>query len=128
MRWHNPKLMQASVAPPARALRSIAFVSLTGLLVLCLAWEMWLAPLRAGGSLLALKAAPLALPLAGIYAGRRYTYQWSSLLVLGYFAEGAVRAWSESGTAQALALTEIALSLICFSALVAYARMLRAAA
>ena len=78
----------------------MASASLVALLLLCLAWEMWLAPLRPGGSLLALKAAPLALPLAGIYAGRRYTYQWASLLVLAYFAEGAVRAWSESGTAQ----------------------------
>jgi len=120
--------MQASVAPPTRALRSIAFVSLTGLLVLCLAWEMWLAPLRAGGSLLALKAAPLALPLAGIYSGRRYTYQWSSLLVLAYFAEGAVRVWSESGLAQSLATAEIALSVLSFAALVGYARLTRGAA
>ena len=128
MRWHNPKPMQASVAPPTRALRSIAFVSLTGLLVLCLAWEMWLAPLRAGGSLLALKAAPLALPLAGIYSGRRYTYQWSSLLVLAYFAEGAVRVWSEGGLAQSLAAAEIALSVLSFAALVGYARLTRGAA
>jgi uncharacterized membrane protein len=112
----------------APVFRRVAFASLAALLLLCLAWELWLAPLRPGGSLLALKAAPLALPLAGIYAGRRYTYQWSSLLVLAYFAEGAVRGWSESGAAQALALTEIALTLICFSALVAYARMMRAAA
>jgi uncharacterized membrane protein len=109
-------------------LRSIAFVSLVALLILCLAWEMWLAPLRPGGSLLALKAAPLALPLAGIYAGRRYTYQWASLLVLAYFAEGVVRAWSESGLAQSLAAAEVALSAVSFAALVAYARLTRAAA
>jgi uncharacterized membrane protein len=120
--------MRASVAPPTRALRSIAFVSLTGLLVLCLAWELWLAPLRPGGSLLALKAAPLVLPLTGIYAGRRYTYQWTSLLVLAYFAEGVVRAWSESGTAQLLAAIEVVLSVASFAALVAYARLTRAAA
>jgi uncharacterized membrane protein len=105
-----------------------AFASLAALLSLCLAWELWLAPLRSGGSLLALKAAPLALPLAGIYAGRRYTYQWASLLVLGYFAEGAVRAWSESGTAQLLAAAEVVLSALSFAALVAYARLTRAAA
>ena len=108
--------------------RSTAFASLIALLALCLLWELWLAPLRPGGSLLALKAAPLALPLAGIYAGRRYTYQWSSLLILAYFAEGVVRAWSESGISHALAAAEIALSLVSFFSLVAYARLTRAAA
>jgi uncharacterized membrane protein len=111
-----------------RSLRLAASGSLIGLLVLCLAWEMWLAPLRPGGSLLALKAAPLALPLGGILAGRRTTYQWSSMLVLGYFAEGVMRAWSERGLSQALAGAEIALSLAFFAAAVAYARLTRAAA
>ena len=99
-----------------------------GLLALCLAWEMWLAPLRPGGSWLALKAAPLALPLPGILNGRRYTYKWTALLVLAYFAEGVVRAWSERGLSQTLALAEVALSLALFAAAVAYARLTRAAA
>jgi len=110
------------------ALRWLAFASLASLLLLCLAWELWLAPLRPGGSLLALKAAPLALPLAGIIAGRRYTYQWSSLLVLAYFAEGIVRAWSEAGLARTLAGAEIVLSLLFLACAVAYARRTRAAA
>lgn len=101
---------------------------LIALLVLCLAWEMWLAPLRPGGSFLALKAAPLALPLTGILAGRRYTYQWSSMLILAYFAEGVVRAWSERGVSQWLAAAETALSLVFFASAVAYARLTRAAA
>ena len=109
-----------------RALRVAAAGSLIGLLVLCLAWELWLAPLRPGGSLLALKAAPLALPLGGVLAGRRTTYQWSSMLILGYFAEGVTRAWSERGLSQALAGAEIALSLVFFGAAVAYARLTRA--
>ena len=110
-----------------RALRVAAAGSLIGLLALCLAWELWLAPLRPGGSLLALKAAPLALPLGGILAGRRTTYQWSSMLVLGYFAEGVMRAWSERDLSQALAGAEIALSLAFFAAAVAYARLARTA-
>jgi uncharacterized membrane protein len=111
-----------------RSLRLAASGSLIGLLVLCLAWELWLAPLRPGGSLLALKAAPLALPLGGILAGRRTTYQWSSMLVLGYFAEGVMRAWSERGLSQALAGGEIVLSLAFFASAVAYARLTRAGA
>jgi uncharacterized membrane protein len=111
-----------------RALRLTAAGSLLGLLVLCLAWEMWLAPLRPGGSLLALKAAPLALPLAGILAGRRYTYQWSSMLILAYFGEGVVRVWSERGASQWLAAAEIILSLVFFASAVAYARLARVGA
>lgn len=86
---------------------------------------MWLAPLRPGGSWLALKALPLALPLGGILKGRRYTYQWSSMLVLAYLAEGVARAWSDRGLSQALAFVEIALSVSFFAAAVAFARLAR---
>jgi uncharacterized membrane protein len=96
--------------------------------VLCVAWELWLAPLRPGGSLIALKALPLALPLNGILGGRRYTYQWSSMLILAYFAEGVTRAWSETGVSQKLSFIEIALSAAFFAAAVGYARMTRASA
>ena len=108
-----------------RALRLAASASLLGLLALCLAWELWLAPLRPGGSLLALKAAPLALPIPGILNGRRYTYQWSAMLVLAYFAEGVTRAWSEAGRSQEMACAEIALALIFFAAAIGYARLTR---
>jgi uncharacterized membrane protein len=109
-----------------RALRLTASASLAALIVLCLAWELWLAPLRPGGSLVALKALPLAFPLRGILAGRRYTYQWSSMLILAYLAEGVTRGWSERGLSQALALTEVILSLIFFAAAVSYARATQA--
>ena len=105
--------------------RRAASASLVALIALCLAWELWLAPLRPGGSLLALKALPLALPLAGILAGRRYTYQWASMLVLAWFAEGVMRAWSERGLSQALAAGEIFLSVLFFAAAVGYARLTR---
>ncbi len=106
--------------------RLTAATSLVALLILCLAWELWLAPLRPGGSLAALKAAPLALPLAGIFTGKRYTFQWSGMLILAYFAEGVMRAWSERGASQWLAAVEIALSLAFFAATVGYARLTRA--
>lgn len=106
-------------------LRLAASATLIALIVLCLAWELWLAPLRPGGSYLALKAAPLGIPLLGILLGRRYTYQWSSMFVLAYFTEGVVRAWSERGTSQYLAFIEIALSTLFFAAAVGYARLSR---
>src|SRR2546421_9334844 len=111
-----------------RKLQIAALLALAGLILVCVAWELWLAPLRPGGSLLALKALPLALPLPGVLQGRRYTYQWSSMLVLAYFAEGATRAWAEAGIARHLATAEIALSLGFFAAAVSYARLTRGAA
>jgi len=108
-------------------LRVAASLTLLLLIVLCLAWEIWLAPLRPGGSFLALKALPLALPFAGIARGRRYTYQWSSLFVLAYFAEGVTRAWSDTGLSGQLALAETGLSLAFFATAVSYARLTRTA-
>lgn len=106
-----------------RAANQAAAISLIGLIGLCIAWEMWLAPLRPGGSWLVLKTAPLLLPLFGILHGRRYTHQWASMLSLAYFMEGAVRASSEGDRAQLLALLEVILSLIFFAATVLYARL-----
>ncbi|MCG6951151.1 MAG: DUF2069 domain-containing protein [Betaproteobacteria bacterium] len=106
-------------------LRIGASVCLVGLIAVCLAWELWLAPIRPGGSLLALKALPLAAALYGIVRGARYTYQWSSMLVLAYFVEGVMRGWSEHGLSQQLALAEVALSVIFFACAVAYARLSR---
>ncbi|MGA8048709.1 MAG: DUF2069 domain-containing protein [Burkholderiales bacterium] len=108
--------------------QAVASASLVALIVLCLAWELWLAPLRPGGSLVALKALPLALPLAGILSGKRYTYQWSSMLILAYFIEGATRAFAERGAGQTLAAAETVLSLVFFASALAYARLARGAA
>jgi len=105
--------------------RLAAAAALLALIALCLAWELWLAPIRPGGSWLALKALPLALPLGGVLSGRRYTFQWSSLFVLGYFVEGVMRAWSERGLSQVLASAEIALALAYLVAAIVYVRLAR---
>jgi len=102
-----------------------AVASLIALIFLGLAWELRLAPVRAGGSLLALKILPLLVPLFGILRGKLYTYQWASMLILAYFAEGAVRAWSDRGLSAQLALAEIALALIFFAACLCYVRFAR---
>ena len=102
-----------------------ACLSLLALIFLCLAWELWLAPLRPGGSWLALKALPLLFPLLGVLKRRRYTYQWSSMLILAYVAEGVVRAASDSGMAAMLALAELLLSLSFFVSTIFYVRLSR---
>ncbi len=96
--------------------------SLVALLFLCVAWELFLAPVRPGGSWLVLKAAPLLVPLFGVLHGKRYTFQWTTLLVWLYFAEGVVRAWSDTGLSARLGAIEIALSLAYFASAVAYLR------
>ena len=101
---------------------ALTAATLTVLILLCLAWELWLAPLRPGGSMLALKALPLIIPIFGVMRENRYTYQWTSMLVLAYFAEGCVRAFAEPGIARGLAVAEIALSTACFVLAIAFAR------
>lgn len=106
-----------------RTLQLAASASLIALILLCLAWEGWLAPLRPGGSLLILKAVPLLLPLFGILRGKRYTYQWSSMFILLWFTEGTVRAWADGGLSSWLAEGEIVLSLVFFFSAIFYARL-----
>ena len=102
-----------------------ASASLIALILLCVAWESWLAPLKPSGSLLILKAVPLLFPLFGILKGKRYTYQWASMLILIYFTEGAVRAWSDTGLSAKLAMIETMLSLIFFMCTIFYAKHTR---
>jgi uncharacterized membrane protein len=104
-------------------LRLTASASLIALILLCLAWEGWLAPLRPGGSLLVLKAVPLLLPLLGILRGKRYTYQWASMFILIYFTEGAVRAWSDNGISAHFGLVEVFLTITFFMSSILYARL-----
>ena len=96
--------------------------SLTALIFLCVAWELFLAPLKPGGSWLVLKVVPLLAPLMGVLHGRRYTFQWSTLLIWLYVAEGATRAFSDRGLSQALGAVELALALADFGFAVAWLR------
>ena len=109
-----------ALPPMVTRTRALAVASLIALIVLGLAWELWLAP--TGRGTLALKVLPLALPLAGLLRNRLYTYRWVSLLVWPYFAEGVVRATSEHGMGQRLASIEIVLCLLLFAACAAHVR------
>jgi uncharacterized membrane protein len=117
--------MTKSLERPIPILQFGASLSLILLIVLCLAWEGFLAPLKPNGSNLILKAAPLLLPLFGVLKGRRYTYQWSSMFILIYFTEGAVRAWSDQGLSALLAFIEVLLSLTYFGCAIFYAKLTR---
>jgi uncharacterized membrane protein len=109
----------------ARGWRITAAVCLHGLILLCIAWELWLAPLRPGGSWLALKFLPLLWIAPGIMRDRIYTYRASTMLILAYFTEGVVRAWSDRGMSAGLATAEVALSVLFFVAAIARVRATR---
>lgn len=121
-------MMPLSVSGQLDWCRRVASASLVMLIGLCVAWELFLAPLRPGGSWIVLKVLPLLVPLFGILHGRRYTYQWASMLVLLYFAEGATRGWADRGTSQVLAWIEVTLSLVFFLASIRYANLAAPAA
>ena len=105
------------------ALQRAALVSLFALFLLCVLWEIWLAPLRPGGTLLFLKALPLAFAFRGVSKGSLYTIQWASMLVLLYLMEGVVRVMSDPpGPSIVMAWFEIILSTIFFFSALFYVR------
>lgn len=106
-----------------RALQFITSASLIALIFLNLAWELWLAPLKPGGSWLVLKAVVLLIPLMGILKGRRYTYQWMSMFILLYFTEGVMRAWGDKDLSSTLGLIEVGLSVVFFFAAIVFAKL-----
>ena len=101
-----------------------ATACLIGLIFLGVAWELFLAPIRPGGSWLLLKVVPLMVALPGVLRGKRYTVQWSTLVIWLYAAEGATRAYTDAGMGAALALVEFALAVAYFYACVAWLKVM----
>ena len=103
---------------------TLAAACLVALIFLGLAWELVLAPIRPGGSWLVLKIVPLLAALPGVLRGRRYTVQWSTLLIWLYAAEGATRAYTDTGVGALLALAEFLLAVAYFYAAVAWLKVM----
>ncbi|GJH00683.1 DUF2069 domain-containing protein [Paraburkholderia terrae] len=111
-----------------RAAAAGALVALIALIALCVAWEWWLAPLRAGGSLLVLKAVPLLLALPGVWRKRLYTFQWASMLSLLYLMEGIVRGMSDRGLSARLGWCETIVAAVFFVCALVYVAPFKRAA
>jgi uncharacterized membrane protein len=111
-----------------RLLHAGSLAALLALIVLCIAWETILAPLRPGGSWLVLKIVPLLLPLRGVWRRDLYTMQWSSMLILLYFAEGIVRGMSDAGLSSTLGWVETGLTVAFFFCVVLFVRPYKKAA
>ena len=112
----------------ARAAWRAACACLIALIFLAVAWELFLAPLKPGGSWLVLKVLPLMAPLFGVLRAKRYTFQWSTLMIWAYAAEGATRAYTDRGLSAGLALAELVLALAYFVFAVSFLKASRAAA
>ena len=109
-------MSSSSIIPSRiRHTRLLSLMLLAGLVLMGLAWELWLAPLRPGGSWWALKVLPLCTAWIGLTKYRMYTYRWLSLLIWLYVAEGLVRATTETGWSQFLALLQVILSVLLFT-------------
>lgn len=105
-----------------------AAISLVSLILLCVAWELVLDPLRPGGSWLVLKVLPLLLPLRGVLKRDLYTMQWSSMLIMLYLTEGIVRGSSDKGLSSTLGWIEAALVCVFFFCTIFYLRPFKKAA
>ena len=89
--------------------------SLIFLIVLSLSWELWIAAL------------PLCLPLSGILKGKVYTYQYSSMLILIYFAEAVMRLFNAGAAEVVCAALSLTACLVFFVACLAFVKQQRKA-
>lgn len=126
----HPQTLNAEHPPSLNvALQRGAIASLLALLLWCMVWEIWFAPLRPGGTLLFLKALPLAFAVRGVARGSLYTIQWASMLVLLYLMEGVVRVMSDPpGPSISAAWIEIVLASVFFFCSIFYVRPAKRAA
>ncbi|MFY8117626.1 MAG: DUF2069 domain-containing protein [Roseateles sp.] len=124
----NPSVatLRSQATPQERLSRNLALGGLIALALLCLAWELWLAP--TGSGTLAIKALPLLIPILGLWRYRLYTFRWLSLMIWLYAAEGALRASSDRGPSVILAWIELLLSALIFTACALHVRQRLAAA
>ena len=105
----------------------IASAATLDLIIVCIAWEWFISPLRPGGSWLVLKALPLIIFLPGLWRAQVYTMQWGTMLILIYSTEALVRI-AESGWNFWMALLELILSVIIFICLLLYLKPIKAEA
>jgi len=107
--------------------QKLAFVSAVLLCLLCIAWEWFISPLRPNGSWMALKFIPLGLMLPGLYRGKNYQSQATSMIILLYFLEGSARLF-EPGLNWVMAGLEVLLSSVIFYAVLMHLGPLKKAA
>ncbi len=104
------------------------FMTLTGyfgLLILLSSWIIYFNPPQnsAISMTLLFTLTPLLIALRGLLHGKRYTFAWSSMLILLYFSHGVVEGWAnENEKIQILAIIEIIFSVIFFIGAIMYVK------
>lgn len=106
-------------------LRTLTVSQTWTLILLGVAWEMWLAPIRPGGSVLVLKVVPLVLIVSAFARHHLRSYQLWSMLILFYLCEGIVRGMSDPGLSARLAWIEVVLSTGIYACVLLYVRTRR---
>ena len=91
-----------------------ALVLVISMIIFGISWEIWLNPIRPGGSMLWAKVLPLMLALPGLYKARIYTFQWLSLLVWLYVCEALVRVYTTQKIEILLSIIWLLMSLSLF--------------
>jgi uncharacterized membrane protein len=101
----------------------VAVAAVAALILVDVLWELWLAPLRPGGSWLALKALPLVMLWPALARGSTRARQWLALVLPLYLIESITRAMSESGRHALIAAVATSLIVAAFVALLATFRL-----
>lgn len=105
--------------------RNLTVIFLLILITMILLWELKIAPLRSGGSWLSIKALPLCLFISGSLKGNLRIFQWLSLLIPFYMAEGIMRLTDISTASRICATIEVLLSIAVFISCLCYVRIYR---
>lgn len=112
-----------------QASRGVALAAYLGLMAVVLGWEGWAAPATpvARAFWVGLKLIPLALPLAWLVRGSASAHVLAALLVLLYFCDGVVLAYSavrtDAAGALAWAAAETTAAVSFIAAASVYARL-----
>jgi len=99
--------------------------SLIALIFLNLLWEIGFNPIHSKTTWMVLKSAILLVPLVGILKKDRYTFQWSSMLIMIFFIEGVVRYYSDVSPSKEFALVQTCLTILFFLCSIYYCKKTR---
>ena len=117
-----PAPSRAALQAACQRWRLLSVAQVAGLIVLGSLWELWLAPLRPGGSWLALKALPLCLLLPGVLRRNRQTFLLGGMLVLFYAAEAVVRLFDAQPASRGCAAAALASAVLFFVSALGFLR------
>ena len=91
----------------------INLLSYIALIFINLFWELFYTP-SGESSWMVIKAVILVLPLRQLIKKNLYTLEWINFIIILFFIEGVVRAWSETMPSQLFAISEVMLTVVFF--------------